>query len=103
MHKDWCGKPCCDCENPCKLDEILPCSPDCECLGRNGEHLHPECQDCDALPEHVVNFTLKGSIRIRATSYEEAVDILFDMDADDAIIKASSNELTLTAEAENQN
>lgn len=50
MHKDWCGKPCSDCTNPCRLDESIACSPDCEFLGENGEHNHPECQECDALP-----------------------------------------------------
>ena len=49
MHKDWCGKSCCDCTKPCKLDESIPCSPDCEHLGANGEHTSPECQNCEAL------------------------------------------------------
>lgn len=46
-HKDWCGKPCAECENPCKLDESIPCSPDCGYLGSNGE-LHLGCVGCDA-------------------------------------------------------
>ena len=50
MHKDWCGKPCSECTNHCRLDESIACSPDCEFLGENGEHKHPACQDCDALP-----------------------------------------------------
>ena len=52
MHKDWCGKPCSECQNPCELDKSIPCSPDCECLGANGERDCPECKQCDAdLPE----------------------------------------------------
>jgi len=49
MHKDWCGKPCADCENPCTLDESMPCSPDCEALGENGECISNECKICDAM------------------------------------------------------
>lgn len=49
MHKDWCGKPCCECENPCALDETIPCSPDCEHLGENGETDCAECKRCDAI------------------------------------------------------
>lgn len=48
MHKDWCGKPCCDCQSPCELDKSIPCSPDCECLGPNGETDSLECLWCDA-------------------------------------------------------
>lgn len=105
MHKDWCGKPCCDCKNPCKLDESISCSPDCECLGRNGEHLHPECQDCDALPEYIVPFEVKGSIRIRAASYKEAVDIVFDMNVEDVVDKANNQDGVVieAPEKENQN
>lgn len=29
--KQWCGKECSEC-NGCKLDEMIPCSPDCENL-----------------------------------------------------------------------
>ena len=29
----YCGKrSCCDCTSPCKLDQEIPCSPDCENL-----------------------------------------------------------------------
>lgn len=48
MHKNWCGKNCSECKNPCVLDQSIPCSPDCEFLGENGEMTHPECQKCDA-------------------------------------------------------
>lgn len=53
MHKDWCGKPCSECENPCALDMSMPCSPDCECLGENGEHNCDECKHCDAICEEL--------------------------------------------------
>ena len=36
MHRKWCGKPCCDCNGPCALDELIPCSLDCEYLGPKG-------------------------------------------------------------------
>ena len=38
-HRNWCGKPCDDCENPCPLDKSIPCSPDCEDLSEDGECL----------------------------------------------------------------
>ncbi|MBU3173317.1 hypothetical protein [Clostridium estertheticum] len=28
-HSQWCGKECCECENPCALDQKMGCSPDC--------------------------------------------------------------------------
>lgn len=49
MHKDWCGMPCCHCPSPCSLDESMPCSPDCEFLGENGETDCEECKRCDAM------------------------------------------------------
>lgn len=50
-HKDWCGKPCCDCEHPCKLDESIACSPDCENLFPCGERNIQKCKEigCDAI------------------------------------------------------
>lgn len=49
-HKLWCGKACCDCEHPCKLDESIPCSPDCEALNSNGTRNVAKCKEsgCDA-------------------------------------------------------
>lgn len=49
MHKDWCGKPCADCQSPCETDFELTCSPDCENLGKNGEINLSKCKGCDAL------------------------------------------------------
>lgn len=48
MHREWCGKRCADCQHPCEVDKELYCSPDCECLGENGETNSPECWSCDA-------------------------------------------------------
>ena len=48
MHRGWCGKRCADCQHPCEVDKELYCSPDCECLGENGETNSPECWSCDA-------------------------------------------------------
>ena len=35
-HQDWCGNPCADCKNHCKLDERIPCSPGCPELSAEG-------------------------------------------------------------------
>lgn len=50
-HKLWCGKPCCDCEHPCKLDEQIPCSPDCPNLNPDGSRKVAKCKadGCDAI------------------------------------------------------
>lgn len=82
MHKDWCGKPCCDCKNPCNLDESISCSPDCEFLGKNGEHMHHECQDCDALPLYRVPICYDGAVYVRAASPEEAREMVCNMTMD---------------------
>lgn len=49
MHKEWCGEPCSECMSPCRLDEIIPCSPDCEFLEEDGSTTRPECKRCDAM------------------------------------------------------
>lgn len=72
MHKDWCGKTCADCAHPCFLDESIPCSPDCEHLGPNGETSCIECLACDALPLFQVSITYDGLICLRAKSSEDA-------------------------------
>ena len=59
MHKDWCGKSCADCKNPCKLDESIPCSPDCTFLGEDGFPTDIEkCRafGCDAIEKPVSPF-----------------------------------------------
>lgn len=53
MHKNWCGMKCSECAG-CRLDESLPCSPDCELLGEDGTPRNPEeCRKagCDAMKE----------------------------------------------------
>ncbi|KNZ70313.1 hypothetical protein Tfer_0873 [Thermincola ferriacetica] len=57
-HKDWCGEDCSICKTSCGLDEAIPCSPDCDNLGPNGETNSEECQNCDAF-EVIHNFTSK--------------------------------------------
>lgn len=47
-HRNWCGKPCCDCQHPCSLDAQIPCSPDCENLKKDGSIEPYLCKDCDA-------------------------------------------------------
>lgn len=49
-HKDWCGKPCAECAEPCDLDASIPCSPDCPALSEDGEPIGDECYACDAHP-----------------------------------------------------
>ena len=53
-HKDWCGKPCADCANPCALDESIPCSPDCTYLFSDGARDITNCfnSGCDAIICH---------------------------------------------------
>ncbi len=82
MHKDWCGKPCSECVNPCELDCSMPCSPDCEHLGKNGEHMHKECQCCDSLPLYRIPIRYSGAVYIRAGSPEEAREIIDEKDVD---------------------
>lgn len=50
-HKDWCGKPCADCMAPCRLDESMPCSSDCELLYEDGSVDIQLCHQtgCDAI------------------------------------------------------
>lgn len=48
MHSEWCGKACAECKHPCRLDQEIYCSPDCPCLGADGEMDAPECVTCDA-------------------------------------------------------
>lgn len=31
-HNKWCGKQCCECNNPCEVDLEMLCSPDCEAI-----------------------------------------------------------------------
>ena len=52
-HKDWCGSPCADCKSPCKLDEAMPCSPDCENMKSDGSRDTERCRlcGCDAVEE----------------------------------------------------
>ena len=46
--QEWCGRPCAQCENPCALDESIPCSPDCELLQPDGNRDRVLCAGCDA-------------------------------------------------------
>ena len=46
-HKEWCGNPCAECKNPCRLDESIPCSPDCPNLSEDGTQAGA-CKGCDA-------------------------------------------------------
>lgn len=88
MHKDWCGKVCADCLNPCKLDEKNPCSPDCEFLGADGNPSSPECQKCDALPLYRVPICYDGALYVRALSPEDAKEKVYSMAPDDRYQKS---------------
>ena len=49
MHRGWCGEKCSDCGKFCRLDEVIPCSPDCENLTENGYIKVQKCLEsgCD--------------------------------------------------------
>lgn len=88
MHKEWCGKTCSDCKNPCGLDEKIPCSPDCEFLGEDGSTTHPECQNCDALQLYRVPINYDGAVYVRATSPEDARERVCSMQSDEMCKKS---------------
>ena len=83
MHKFWCGKACSECETPCKLDESIPCSPDCEFLNEDGSATASECQHCDALPLYRVPISYDGAVYIRASSAEDARERVCGMRVDE--------------------
>ena len=82
MHKNWCGKSCSDCETSCALDESIPCSPDCEFLGENGETTCDACQECDSLRLFRVPICYDGFVFIRAENEEDARNRVCDMTVD---------------------
>lgn len=42
--KGYCGiRKCSECTQPCNLDEVMPCNPDCKNLTENGEIKIKEC------------------------------------------------------------
>lgn len=47
----WCGRTCSECMKPCKLDQQIPCSPDCKCLTRDGKIHIADClkSGCDEI------------------------------------------------------
>lgn len=60
MINGWCGARCSECANPCRLDEKIPCSPDCEFLGEHGEFTEG-CVDCEVFKlESATNQPVKG-------------------------------------------
>lgn len=102
MHKDWCGKPCDECTNPCKLDRRMPCSPGCECLGPNGETNCAECQECDALPLFRVPICYDGFVLVRAEDEEDARNRVCDMNTDKMYEKSNGTWNVGSAEAEDE-
>ena len=53
-HAEWCGKPCSECASPCKLDESIPCSPDCENLRPDGTADPEKCRGCAVYEEIII-------------------------------------------------
>lgn len=53
-HAEWCGKPCCECQNPCWIDENLPCSPDCVNLLPDGSPDPEKCKGCEVFEEIII-------------------------------------------------
>jgi hypothetical protein len=51
--KEWCGKPCAECQSPCGLDKTIPCSPDCDNLKSDGTRNALACiaVGCNAVSE----------------------------------------------------
>ena len=52
------ARACCDCQHPCRLDESIPCSPDCENLTDDGIVLLAQCiaDGCDAVASLLPDF-----------------------------------------------
>lgn len=42
-HKNWCGNPCRQCEDPCGLAYLFPCPADCENLQPDGSREEESC------------------------------------------------------------
>ena len=52
LQREWCDNgQCSDCTAYCRLDESMPCSPDCENITEDGAFLIEKCTaaKCDAL------------------------------------------------------
>lgn len=52
LKRDWCNNGvCADCTVRCRLDETIPCSPDCENLTADGKILLRKCvkSKCDCV------------------------------------------------------
>lgn len=47
VHPEWCGKDCNKCNNPCELDNSIPCSPGCCNFDIDGEPQAILCKECD--------------------------------------------------------
>lgn len=52
-HPEWCGEECSSCTKSCKLDESIPCSPNCCNFDKNGEPQPELCKDCDS---YIMNY-----------------------------------------------
>lgn len=46
--KEWCGRNCAECRNPCKADELIACGLDCDELNEDGSRNLLRCVSCDA-------------------------------------------------------
>ena len=80
MHKNWCGNPCSECENPCALDESIPCSPDCDCLGENGETTCDECEYCDAICQSVNEINNYSNFCRYYDDHDDEFEVILDYD-----------------------
>lgn len=85
-HKDWCGKSCADCENPCALDENMPCSPDCENLNPDGTRAVLKCNAarCDAvLKDRIEVDTVFGKLYAEVSSDPDYPGIYVGLERED--------------------
>lgn len=54
-HPEWCGENCSNCTKYCKLDEQIPCSPNCCNFDKNGNPQYLLCKDCDSYQMNYVS------------------------------------------------
>lgn len=93
MHKAWCGKSCADCQTPCRLDEMLYCSPDCECLGLNGEMDDPRCKNCDAYLAKEYDWPKKMK---RKKLSQETIEKIYEMYKKGYTVREISEQLNIS-------
>ena len=75
-HRDWCGRDCGECENPCALDESMLCGPNCENLSPDGEPDPVKCKGCDAYKEYCIMFDIEEEEDEEPSDAEQACELI---------------------------